>query len=340
MRNGGVEQEYQPFGSLLPGRNYSNSNYRWGFNGAEKDDEVHGSTGTSYNFGSRILDPRVGRWLSMDPYATSYPDATPYGFAANSPLMFVDPDGERLRFSLAMRLFHPSVYKATLSYIKSESGKEIYRDVVNARQARKFWGDAGGKGSLHDNVTVRFGIDPDQGGSSPAFFAVDGQYVNGSDLTPDHVRKMSAQTHMLQYVNISTNQPIGKKEDGTYDMVQGDLVAIYHTAGHESTVHVKYALAFARHFVNGTFGEDLVKVFDQKYGAGFIDLEHQAAHEGWNMSHTRFSDEFKAKFFGVDPKKVGNIMQIEHDYNDFYQKDELMERVDPEKGKSKREDFE
>lgn len=33
-------QGYEPFGSLLPGRNYSSDSYRFGFNGKEKDDEV------------------------------------------------------------------------------------------------------------------------------------------------------------------------------------------------------------------------------------------------------------------------------------------------------------
>jgi hypothetical protein len=35
------------FVSLLPGRNYSSDAYRFGFQGQEKDDEVHGATGTS-----------------------------------------------------------------------------------------------------------------------------------------------------------------------------------------------------------------------------------------------------------------------------------------------------
>jgi len=62
-----ILQGYEPFGALLPGRNYSSSNYNSGFNGKRKDDEIHGVTGTSYDFGARLLDPRVGRWLNIDP---------------------------------------------------------------------------------------------------------------------------------------------------------------------------------------------------------------------------------------------------------------------------------
>ena len=88
-KNGG----YDAFGSLLPGRNYSSDAYRFGFQGQEKDDEVHGATGTSYDFGARLLDVRAGRWLSLDPKASKYPSLSPYAFVGNNPLNAIDPDG-------------------------------------------------------------------------------------------------------------------------------------------------------------------------------------------------------------------------------------------------------
>ncbi len=89
-------QGYEPFGSLLPGRNYSSSSYRFGFNGQEKDDEMHNSTGNSYDFGARMYDPRVGRWLSIDPHAGKYAPISPYAFALNNPIIFVDADGNEV----------------------------------------------------------------------------------------------------------------------------------------------------------------------------------------------------------------------------------------------------
>jgi len=86
--------DYYPFGSLLPGRNYSSDSYRHGFNGMEKDDEMHNSTGTSYDFGARIYDPRVGRWLSLDPQAINYPYVSPYTYALNTPIQATDPNGK------------------------------------------------------------------------------------------------------------------------------------------------------------------------------------------------------------------------------------------------------
>jgi RHS repeat-associated protein len=75
----------------MPGRN-SEGEYRYGFNGMELDDEVKGN-GNSYDFGARLYDPRVSRWLSPDAYESKYPSSTPYNFAVNDPLLFIDPDG-------------------------------------------------------------------------------------------------------------------------------------------------------------------------------------------------------------------------------------------------------
>jgi hypothetical protein len=41
----------------------------------------------------RIYDPRLGRFLSVDPLATKYPELTPYQFASNTPIRAIDLDG-------------------------------------------------------------------------------------------------------------------------------------------------------------------------------------------------------------------------------------------------------
>jgi len=46
-----------------------------------------------YYFGARYYDPKIGRFLSVDPHADSYHDLTPYHYVGNNPLVFVDPTG-------------------------------------------------------------------------------------------------------------------------------------------------------------------------------------------------------------------------------------------------------
>ena len=90
--------DYYAFGSPMPGRQFNSNNYRYGFNGKEKDDEIKGS-GNSYDFGDRIQDPRTGRFLSLDPLQANYPALSPYNFVGNNPIMFVDPDGRKIKLA-------------------------------------------------------------------------------------------------------------------------------------------------------------------------------------------------------------------------------------------------
>ena len=115
--------EYEPFGSLLPGRNYSSDSYRFGFNGMEKDDEMHNSTGNSYDFGARMLDPRVGRWLAMDPLAAKYPSLSPYCFVGNNPITSIDPNGKEIHIMTSggepVKYTPGMVYSGTDTYVQN-----------------------------------------------------------------------------------------------------------------------------------------------------------------------------------------------------------------------------
>ena len=71
----------------------SAGNYRYGFNGRENDNEVKG-VGNQQDYGMRIYDPRVGRFLSVDPKFRDYPYGIPhFQFAGNTPIKFIDLDG-------------------------------------------------------------------------------------------------------------------------------------------------------------------------------------------------------------------------------------------------------
>ncbi len=85
-------QDYFPFGMMMPGRKYASGGYRYGFNGKEWDNSVKGS-GDQIDYGFRMYDNRVGRFLSVDPLIKSYPWYTPYQFAGNSPIANIDIDG-------------------------------------------------------------------------------------------------------------------------------------------------------------------------------------------------------------------------------------------------------
>jgi RHS repeat-associated protein len=85
--------DYSPFGVGLEGRSYSLEEYRYGFNGKEKDDEGMGGGNQTYDYGFRIYNPSLGKFLSVDPLTSKYVFYTPYQFAGNKPIVAIDIDG-------------------------------------------------------------------------------------------------------------------------------------------------------------------------------------------------------------------------------------------------------
>jgi len=80
----------------MPGREYtaqSVAGYRFGFNGKERDNEISGD-GNAIDFGDRILDARIGRWLSLDPMFKKFCSESPYIAQGNSPHIFIDRHGK------------------------------------------------------------------------------------------------------------------------------------------------------------------------------------------------------------------------------------------------------
>ena len=79
---------------IEPGRKFVQGvkKYRYGFNGKENDNEVKGE-GNQQDYGMRIYDPRLGKFLSVDPLRDNYPYYTPYSFAGNMPIWAIDLDG-------------------------------------------------------------------------------------------------------------------------------------------------------------------------------------------------------------------------------------------------------
>lgn len=66
--------------------------YIYAYNGMEVDNEVSGN-GNSYTTEFRQYDPRIGRWLSIDPEFAQAPWNSPYVSMSNNPILRIDPLG-------------------------------------------------------------------------------------------------------------------------------------------------------------------------------------------------------------------------------------------------------
>ncbi|MBO6515022.1 MAG: hypothetical protein JJ975_00545 [Bacteroidia bacterium] len=88
-------QDYYAFGSLMDERgfeagSYATSTYKYGFQGQEADDEIHGS-GNSLTAQFWQYDSRLGRRWNVDPVVKH--DQSGYSCYANNPIWIIDPSG-------------------------------------------------------------------------------------------------------------------------------------------------------------------------------------------------------------------------------------------------------
>lgn len=79
------EVNYYPFGYAVQ-RQQGNNTFL--YNGKEFQSELD-----IYDYGARLYDPVTARWNGVDAMAEKYAGASPYSYANNNPIYYIDPDG-------------------------------------------------------------------------------------------------------------------------------------------------------------------------------------------------------------------------------------------------------
>ena len=120
----------------MPGREYQAQPSRFGFNGKENDNDVKGF-GNQQDYGMRIYDARIGRFLSVDPLTRHFPWFTPYQFAGNNPISFIDLDGKEPvppdRYSKSSLLQNPDYVGLTLTMLRQQTANELGISILDWR---------------------------------------------------------------------------------------------------------------------------------------------------------------------------------------------------------------
>jgi RHS repeat-associated protein len=148
--------------------------YRYGFNGKEEDSNGEWGGQSHYDYGFRIYNPSIAKFLSVDPLTADYPWYTPYQFAGNKPIRFIDLDGleEADPFIqaagatgttvLIKEVAPPMTYKEALKFV-GKGGKKSFKFLGGAVGGTvlfvftpTFSGESAYKASLTNYESLRF----------------------------------------------------------------------------------------------------------------------------------------------------------------------------------------
>ena len=115
---------------LMPGRKFSSDKYRYGFNGKENDNEVKGD-GNQQDYGMRVYDGRIGKFLSVDPLYKDYPWNSTYAFAENDIIRSIDLDGLERYFTADGKMLGKYGTSQEMRIIKQEYLSLLQKNKVN-----------------------------------------------------------------------------------------------------------------------------------------------------------------------------------------------------------------
>ena len=184
-------RDYYPFGMEMPGRRWRVTGEgagRFGYNGKENDNEVKGE-GNQQDYGFRIYDPRVARFLSVDPLAPDYPELTTYQFASNTPVWGIDLDGEEVR-----------IYTESGSFIRGNLGHTFVS-----------------VGTSKDIVVYTYGryddVANDKGSLNPTNLSGEGVLIRlmgdrGAKFVDEHVNKFKGRAYEITDIDKSGEQRV------------------------------------------------------------------------------------------------------------------------------------
>ena len=219
-----MSADYQAYGGAIEDRQFASESYRYGFNGKEKDDENFEG---SYDFGARIYNSQIGRFLSTDPKEKEYPFMSPYVYAVNNPIRWMDVNGEgpgdgvRNMYVVRVQIGLDRNDKPVYKYF----GKYYYSNITN--DLAKQYETKGVKGWFE--VSER------------DFVAVCGKdkYTNGNidDVVHDHVISATGGNDLSHLTNVDGADDIEKVIGEWYVVAWSSAIPTkYKTPGGDATI--------------------------------------------------------------------------------------------------------
>ncbi len=290
-----------PFGSSIKSRNYSaGSGFRFGFNGKEKEGNI---VENLLSFEFRIYNSGLGRFLSTDPITKAYPYYTPYQFAGNSTIQFIDLEGKEPTY--------PDNFQTGITKIRAQNQAYIFQQNTTLVESTSAFSQVDAK-TLFDYYNLNYEAKTDlksQGVSYPDFY--------GNQFESKKLCAYDCITSFGQGVRVLNNNykiPINGGPQGNMRVFLSNL-ANKGYAGAEQSIGFKNDASGNRK-MDGSLAGDMTKLAKGEEGFHFFGV---AINEGEHSVMTGVQIDASGRavsYYFMDNDDSTQIFSSQQDFND------------------------
>lgn len=181
--------DYCPFGLTFNSYQRENSlDQKYLYNGKEKQDEL----GLDWlDYGMRMYDPSIARWMVVDPLTHKLPNWTPYRYAFNNPLAFTDLRGAiewpvKGNSAVNKRDYSDGAWSLQNTVVRTSTYNEIRNIGTSPHVGIDYRAAAGTQFySLGDGKVVDIGTQGSGGAKGAKYITV--EYANGDKVSFVHI---------------------------------------------------------------------------------------------------------------------------------------------------------